>query len=1021
MRLFRAILFPVLLVSSLLSTFSFAVQPDRISGALDSSQMLPLKGNVHGLAQPQLDRGRTDGGKLMSGVSLVFKPSKAQQAALDNLLKQQQNPSSPSYHKWLTPTQFGALFGMSQNDLDKVTAWLASQGLTVTHVSNSRNQIFIEGTVAAVELAFRTEIHNYFVDGELHFANATEPSVPAMLATSTLGINNLHNFQPKPRIKSRSMSMEQADPHFTSYVSGNHFLTPGDYATIYSLQSLYSSGIDGTGESIAIVGQSAINLTDISNFRSAAGLPAKAPTITFMSGTGVSTVCSGDEFESDLDVEWSGGVAKNATITFIYPGLLSGESCVNRTYGAFDALQYAVDHNVGRVISSSYGNCESALGLLNVQTIQGWAQQANTQGQTIVSSSGDSGAADCDFQVTSATQGFAVDIPAAIPEVTGAGGTEFSSDSPTNTTNNPPGANPPYWAAAGSNTDTLSSALEYIPEKSWNDTTADLANGGTISASGGGKSIYFPKPTWQTGTGVPADGQRDVPDISASASADHDPYLICSEDGANPPTCTAGFRDSNGNLAAVGGTSAAAPTLAAVFALVDQYLVTNGFQSTSGLGNANPSLYHFAAYSPSALNDITSGSNIVPCTTGTTSCPTTGTLQYGFSAGTGYDQVTGLGSINGNALATAWGNLLTTSTTSVTPSAAQVFQGDTETLTIAVTPSTATGVVTLYNNGSTTALGTATVTAGAATFSTSSLAIGTNSIVATYNGNFATSNAPATVVTVVTPFALSSNPTSANVIAGHTVNSTLTLAPHGGFNAAVTYSCSAGVTCTFSPANPTTATSVVASIQTPANLAAGALPVTITGTSGTFSAPSNVALTVAVTDQSFTLAPTAATLSVAQGSPTSTTITMTPVNGFNTALTYTCTGQPSESTCTISPSTATTSATVTLNVTTTAPTAMLRTPFGRGSRIFYAALLPGLFGIVFAAGSRKRSAYGMRVLGLIVVLGCSTLWLGACSNSSSGTKNPGTPTGTYTLTVSATTGGAFPISNTTTVQLTVTP
>jgi subtilase family serine protease len=1033
MRLFRAILFPVLLVSSLLSTFSFAVQPDRISGTIDAGQAVMIKGSTSILAAQQFDQGRADGSQLMSGLSLVFKPSPAQQADLDSLLAQQQDPTSPNYHKWLTPAQFGARFGMSANDLKKVAIWLQSQGLTVTHVSNSRNQVFFEGTLAAVELAFHTEIHNYLVDGDLHYANATEPSVPAALAGTVLGVHNLHNFHPRARIKPRSIVSVQSDPHFTSHISGNHFLTPGDFATIYDTQGL--TGIDGTSVSIAIVGQSAINLTDISNFRSAAGLPAKAPTITLMPGTGTSTVCSGDEGESDLDIEWAGGVAKNAAVIFVYPGLPTGKTCSTRTTGAFDALQYAVDNDVAPVISSSYGNCEAIVTLSSAQQIQGWAQQGNAQGQTIFSASGDSGAADCDYHVATAISGLAVDIPASIPEVTGAGGTEFMGDAAGVVTGSDAGTDLPYWGGTTGGVDSISSALEYIPEEAWNDSAFDIANGGFISASGGGASAtgFFTKPSWQTGTGVPADGKRDVPDISLSASADHDGYVFCSEDGATVPSCSSGFRDSGSNLTVVGGTSAAAPTLAGIVALLNQYL------GASGLGNINPALYKLAASNPTAFHDIALGTNIVPCTTGTTGC-TTG--SYGFSAGVGYDQVTGLGSINAGVLFAAWPASRAASSVTISSSSSAVNGGASVTFTATVTPTSGVGTVSFstLNNGVTTALGAAVVNipyqgslTGVATFTTTALPSGTNNVTATYEGDAVNSGSTSSATTVIvsTPdFTLGTAPGSATVVAGHPAPAvTVTITPVNGFNQLLTFTCPSaptGVSCAFNPATITPSGSAVTTsltISTAASmtgLSAQSITVSAAGTSTTHTQA--VTLTVNTpTDQSFTLAPTAATLSVAQGSPTSTTITMTPVNGFNTALTYTCTGQPSESTCTISPSTATTSAMVTLNVTTTAPTAMLRTPFGRGSRIFYAALLPGLFGIVFAAGSRKRSAYGMRVLGVIVVLGCSTLWLGACSNSSSGTKNPGTPTGTYTLTVSATTGGANPVTGTTTVQLTVTP
>jgi subtilase family serine protease len=807
----------------LTSTLCLAQSPvDRLTAPIESGLTVPLKGNLHGGARPEFDQGRVDGSMAMQAVSLVFKPSPAQQSALDQLLAQQQDRMSPNYHKWLTPAQFGDRFGMSKSDLDKVVSWLQSQGFTVTRIANSRNEVFFRGTAAQVESAFHTELHNYLVNGEMHFANATEPSVPVALSGVTLAIRNLHNFEPKPRARVREVPGSEVSPHFTSSISGDHFLAPDDFATIYNLQGLYAAGIDGKGQAIAVIGQSAINLSDVGNFRSAAGLPPKDPTLLLVPNKGTSATCPGDEGESDLDVEWSGGIAKNASITLVYVGLAAGDACTassgttHRQFGAFDALQFAIDSNVAPIIGNSYGLCEAQTGNAFSNTVQGWAKQANTQGQTITSASGDNGAADCeDPQTITAIRGLAVDIPAAIPEVTGVGGTRFNEGTGV------------YWNPL--NNANNGSALSYIPEMAWNDTLDTTDNPqGFLSASGGGASLFFPKPAWQAGTGVPNDGQRDVPDVALNASPFHDPYLFCSEDGPNGvkvSTCTSGFRDSSMNLSVVGGTSAGAPTVAAVLALVDQSLIASGFKSAPGLGNVNPTLYQLAGSNPTSFNDVTSGNNVVPCAKATPNCPAS--LQFGFSAGPGYDQATGLGSLNANTLAAAW----------------------------AGTPN-------------------------------------------------------------------------------------------------------------------------------------------------------------------FTLQPSAATFSVVAGNSAQVTVTVHSLNGFNSALTFTCSDPASESTC-VPPSGATTQSSVTFNLTTTAPTARLGSPFRRRGSVFYALLVPGLLGVLMAAGQRKPSARGMRLLGLIVALGFSTLWLAACGGSSSSTKNPGTTKGTYTVKLTATSGGANPISNSTQVTLIV--
>ena len=1033
-----------------------AVQPDRLAGPIDSSQKVALKGNVHGLAQARFDIGHTDGSMVLHGVTLSFRPSAAQQADLNNLLAQQQDRSSPNYHKWLTPSHFADRFGMTQNDIASVTAWVESQGLTVTSVANGRNQISFDGTVAQIESVLGTEIHDYVVDGEVHFANTSSPSIPVALAASVLSIGHLHNFIPKPRASVRRIT-GAADPYFTSYVSGNHFLAPSDFATIYDIQALYNAGIDGTGQKIAVTGQSSINLNDVANFRSNSGLAANVPTLLLFPADSVSTRCSGDEGESDLDVEWSGGVAKNASVTLVYAGLNTGETCTNRQYGAFDALQYAIDQNVAPVISNSYGECESPASSTDAQTMQGWMQQANAQGQTVISAVGDSGAADCDYQVKVATQGFAVDLPGAIPEVTGMGGTEFTGDASA-------GANS-YWSGTTGSVDTVSSALSYIPEIAWNDSAADIAAGGTISASGGGASTFFSKPTWQTGVGVPADGQRDVPDLALSASVDHDAYLFCSEDGANgaiSPSCVSGFRvSSGGNLTVVGGTSAAAPTFAGIVAMLNQQL------GASGLGNVNPNLYSLATSNPAAFHDITTGNNIVPCANPSKDCPTTSPFQYGFSAGTGYDQVTGLGSIDANTLFAAWPASRTGSSITISPSATTVNAGTSVTFRAAVTPSTGAGTVSFstFNNGNTVALGTAVLntpyppsSSGIAVLTTSALPAGSNRVTATYEGdaaNNASTSSPAFVT--VSDFTLTAGTVlPASISAGQSASTTLTLTPVNASTQTINFtnstssttgsspgSCTAGLPtgalCTFNPTSVTldgiNSKTVTLLITTAPNMALGSEAITVTGTAsgaGGTSHTTSVNLTVTATTESFTLSSTnGATFAVPVGGSASVQLAVNSSNGFVSTtssttvlpLTYTCSGLPAtaEINCQFSPNGGqqVTATAVTLNLVTTPKTVQLHRPFDRSRGIFYALLLPGLFGIIFAAGSRTRAS---RLLCLMIVLGCSTLWLGACGGSGSASKNAGTPPATYSVTVSATTGGASPITaSSSAITLNVTP
>jgi subtilase family serine protease len=437
-----------------------------------------------------------------------------------------------------------------------------------------------------------------------------------------------------------------------------------------------------------VAGQTLISTSDLDTFRSNSGLPATSGTNfqqVLVPATGSAIHCTGDETEADLDLEWSEGVATNAKIVYVYAGLGTGTTCNGRTKDVFDAVQYAIAQNIAPIVSISYGNCEANLGSF-VLTFQQWAQQANAQGQTISGPAGDTGAADCESATaTVATHGYAVDVPAAVPEVTGVGGSEFTGDS-TQCPGNPPScpssgapADPPYWGGSSSTT-SGASALIYIPEMTWNDTTAS-----SLSAGGGGASSIFAKPSWQTGTGVPADGKRDVPDIALNASNAHDPYLICSQDfftGSNPPvtSCKTGFRASDQSFSAIGGTSAGAPTFAGILALFNQAT------SSNGLGNVNPMLYSLAANNSQthAFHDITSGDNKVPCTTGTADCPT-GTTSIGFTAGAGYDQVTGLGSLDVANLITAWVAATPTADFSLAGLTSTVSAGGSGSSTITVT------------------------------------------------------------------------------------------------------------------------------------------------------------------------------------------------------------------------------------------------------------------------------------------------------------------------------------------------
>ena len=619
---------------------SQTVAGDRIVRPINRAQTARVQGTEHPLARAEFDKGRINSDRSITG-ALVFRLSPTQQADLDRLLHNQQNPSSPSYHQWLTPEQYADRFGMSRNDLAKVSAWLQSQGLTVSGTSRGRTEIYFSGPAGTVESAFRTEIHKYSVKGKEHFANATAVSVPQSFFDVVLGVRGLDNFRPKPRLHIRQTSSAGASPNFTSSLSGNHFLDPNDFAVIYNVKPLYTAGFDGTGIKIAVTGQTPLtstgnSTTDLDAFRAASGLAGKEP--SFVVAGVAPKFNSGDALEADLDLEWSNAVAPNADVIFVFAA------------SAFNAIGFAVDNDLAPIISNSFGLCESDIGQSGVLALWQTVRQGNAQGQTITTASGDAGAADCDGDLattpSSASKGLTVDVPATIPEITSVGGTEFTGDGAATVTGTAPNTcaqATSFWSGTCALTGPTATAQAYIPEMAWNNTV----QAGQLDAGGGGASIFFAKPSWQTGPGVPSDGARDVPDVALNASDLHDPYLICSNG-----ECVNGFRNPNSTptantLDAVGGTSTGAPTFAGILALILQA------SGQTGLGNINPMLYSLAASSPGAFHDITSGDNKVPCTSGTKNCPA-GTTKIGFSAGQGYDQATGLGSVDASALKTAW-------------------------------------------------------------------------------------------------------------------------------------------------------------------------------------------------------------------------------------------------------------------------------------------------------------------------------------------------------------------------------
>ncbi|MGC2473467.1 MAG: protease pro-enzyme activation domain-containing protein [Candidatus Sulfotelmatobacter sp.] len=1013
----RALVCLLFLVGGI-SISSHAVTADRITHPLSAGPTIALKGNVHRNALPEYDAGPVDPAMLFGSITLLTVPTAQQQKALSQLVADQQNPKSPQYHKWLTPEQWADQFGLSHNDIQQITSWLKAQGFTVQNVARGRNWVVVSGTAAQVARTFGTQLHRYSVKGEMHVANATAPKIPAALAGIVTGIRGLNDFHLRPRAKVR--------PNYYSSTLQAQFIAPGDLATIYDINALYngSTAIDGTGQKLAVIGQTDIYVADISNFRTGFGLSAISCSGTTASG--VITACSdphfsyvvadglkdpgttlsGDLSEADLDIELSTAVARGAQIVFVNaPATFNGNNLVSG--GVWEAWYYAVDQNLAPVISLSYGTCE--FGDNNVLTSTGTAgadevelKKANSEGITFVNSTGDTGAAECDFGGTNgtlispgqlATQGLALGYPASSPEVTGVGGTAIPI---TNFGTN-------YWTQTNGTDGNSVVANSYIPEQAWNDdlefyeacqgnnisfcttgnntgvpitSEATAQNAIGISSTGGGPSncaqqsadnstciAGFSKPSWQTVTLSGQPSVRYSPDVSFLATPNFPGYIFCTELSELPGDSGTGSACASGIANAltlpvppiIGGTSASAPIFAGMIALMNQYLLVDGDISTPGLGNVNQKLYQLAANSSNgAFNKINVGDNNVYCSPNTPTgmptsiqCPTTGV--FGFSASTsdattGYNLVTGLGSVDANKLAVAW--------------------------------------AASYVN-----------------------------------------------------FSVSPSPASVSVAAGQSTNpTTITITPIKNYTGPATYSCPSGpsgATCTFTTVNSTSSTLVINTAADMAAVSNAVVTVQATDTVSGLAKTTTVNLSVTKTTESFSLTSSLgsnASLAVTQGQtsgPVNLTVssTSTPpfVSGSQTALplTYSCAGLPSESTCNFLPSSTTAALSVSLTITTTAPTGKLIRPLDRGPSIFYAVLFPGLLGIVVTLGARRRSLNAMRMLVLITLLIVSALWMTSCGGSSSSNKNPGTPTGSYPITINATTGGASPLTSSVKLTLNV--
>jgi subtilase family serine protease len=670
-----------------------------IHDRVDENKLVTLAGNTRPEANAANDLGAVADSLTLNHMMLQLKRSPEQEQAARQFVADLHDSKSPNFHKWITAAEFGKNFGVAESDIQTISSWLESHGFVINSVYPNGMTIDFSGSAGQVRRAFHTSIHNLDVDGGHHIANVTDPEIPEALAPAIAGIVSLHDFMPH----------KMARPKYTFTADRQTFfaMVPADLATIYDFNPLFTAGLTGSGQSIAVVEDSNLySAADWTKFRSTMGLSqytSGSLTTQHPAGTGANS-CSdpgvnSDDSEAILDAEWASAAAPGAAI------IVASCADTQTTFGGFIAMQNMINSgNPPVVMSVSYGTCEAENGASSNAAINSLYQQAVMEGISVFVSSGDEGAASCDAGASNATHGIGVSGFASTPYNVAVGGTDFS-DVLTNTTSK-------YWSP--SNTATFGSALSYIPEIPWNDSCANSlfanyvgfsttfgANGfcnsatavsdGLVVVAGGsggpsncatgspttfgvasGSCQGYAKPSWQKGlAGIPSDGVRDLPDVSmfASDGAMWGHYaVVCFSDpnnGGSP--CTGAPL----NWAGFGGTSLASPVMAGIQALVNQKM--GGAQ-----GNPNPVYYALAANTPKAFHSVTQGDIDVSCGGAINCFGVLGTVVYGrggrifgttyggalsvssssftpaYPAGGSWNFATGIGSVDANNLVTNW-------------------------------------------------------------------------------------------------------------------------------------------------------------------------------------------------------------------------------------------------------------------------------------------------------------------------------------------------------------------------------
>jgi trimeric autotransporter adhesin len=1058
----------------------------RVVERVDESRLTRLPGNVPMLAKPQYDRGGVSPSTQLTHIRLVLKRSAEQEAALDKFQTELQDKSSSNYHKWLTPEQFGTLYGPADSDIAAIVAWLESHGLKLEEVSKGRTNIAFSGTASQVEEAFHTGIHSFEANGRQFYSNTSDPSIPSALAPVVSGVSHLNTIRPRPHqiagptgtidhetkrlvtvAGTQSMgpranltvgSGTATDPYFL-------YIVPGDAATIYdtpnsTLNANYTgTSYIGSGVTIGIGGDAPIQASTVVSFRTKFLGNSTAPTITNVDGV----TDTSDTDEAYIDTELSGGLAPGAAIHFY------------TSKDVTSAIVRAIDDNTVDIFSLSFGLCELELTTSdNAQIAMMW-QQAFNQGIAVTVSTGDNGSASCDAvdtgNPTSAQYGLSVSGYASTPYNIAVGGTDLDGLNGTFST---------YASTSqGSQATFYRTALQYIPESAWNDssqtdTTIDanspipgfdqsgnpfaniVAGGGGFSncststnvapgTDAGNCTSGYAKPAWQRGAAFLPDNARDLPDVSLMSGNGFDPatWLVCTDD---PGTGSGGVivttnctkqADGNSYFQGFGGTSTAAPSFAGILAIVEQKV---GSRLGGDAAQVLYSLYN-SSNASAIFHDTAIGNISVPCATSSPDCVTNTAgfpFESGYNASAGYDLATGMGSVDVKQLVNFWGSAVApvTATLTVTPSATTILA--TQSLSVAVsvagsgTTGTPTGTVNLSGGGYTSAQ--AALSSGAFTINipAGSLAVGKDTLTVEYSGdsNYG-SLSKTTSVTVTAPVASLSpatlafantlvgttDPTTQPVTVTNTGTAPLNISgiSLGGANAS-SFSQINNCSTTTALGPGASCTITVAFAPT----AAGALTATIGIADNASGSPQTVSLSGTGEVPSFALT-NSGKITVNPGATTgnTSTITVTPSGGFTGAVTLTCAISPTAAsdpaTCSFASASVTIGGAAAQTDVLTVSTTAATTAQNRPMNLFWPSAGGAALAMVFFIGIPARRRNWLSMLGLLVFF-FSMAAIGCGGSSHSGGGNPGTTPGTYTVTVTGTAGS---MTIPTTVTLTV--